>query len=130
MKKILILVACLLFVSCAPVFGEETEMQMQKTLDPEEQKCFDAINKFRAKYRYEPIQLDESICEACRLWSEKLRGERRLYHGSTGENCARGNTDGYLTFRQWLKSTKGHREFMKNRNMDTGGIGRSWLSLH
>lgn len=120
MRSLIVLFVLVFGLGTMTTVAAETET----ILDQEEQECFDAINALRAKFKLQLIQLDPTIVEDCRKWSAKLQSERRLYHGSRGENCARGNTSGRATFNQWLTSP-GHYAFMLSRGSDTGGIGRS-----
>ena len=91
-------------------------------LNDEERKCFDAINQMRAKVGLVPFEFCSELAVASRAWSAKLREERRLYHGASRENCARGFECGTATFRQWMNSP-GHRSLLMRNSIASAGIG-------
>jgi uncharacterized protein YkwD len=93
-------------------------------LTEQEQKCFDAVNQMRTEVGLAPFEFCPELTEASRSWSARLRSERRLYHGASYENCARGNTCGVATFRQWYNSP-GHRALLLNRSVAKAGVGQS-----
>ena len=93
-------------------------------LTKEESDCFDAINSMRVKAGLPAFQFSAELSDASRAWSAKLRTSGRLYHGASYENCARGNTCGVATYRQWMNSP-GHRALLLNRSATEAGIGNT-----
>ena len=111
MRRILLTAVLLL---TATAYGGE--------LTTEEQNCFDAVNALRAKVGLSPFVFSPELTADCRTWSAHLRERRVLYHGASHENCARGNTSGTATYRQWYASPK-HRALLLNRSATEAGIG-------
>ena len=90
-------------------------------LTEQEQACWQAIQDMRSKAGLPAFEFCPELTDASRQWSARLRTERRLYHGASQENCARGNESGVATFRQWMNSP-GHRSLLMSR-ATTAGIG-------
>ncbi|MDR1269829.1 MAG: CAP domain-containing protein [Planctomycetaceae bacterium] len=125
MKNILLL---FLFFAFAPV-----------VIADECQKCFESINNYRTQSQCPKLIWSDEIAADCQQWADKLqsigaiRYRGRLFrkgggiHGYSGENCACGNESGYETFRQWLTSEAGHREFMERQDTMVGAVAKSGL---
>ena len=102
------------FLLTATAYGGE--------LTTEESACFASINSLRAKYGLPAFEFSPELTADCRAWSAHLRISGKLYHGASYENCARGNTSGTATYRQWYASS-GHRTLLLNRSATEAGIG-------
>jgi uncharacterized protein YkwD len=90
----------------------------------EEARCFAAINSLREKYKLPPLLMSEELMTKSREWSRTMERQRKLYHGSSYENCAVGHEDGERTFRQWERSSP-HRAFLLSRSITEAGVGNS-----
>jgi len=112
-----ILLPVLMFAFVGSAFADE--VAVEATMTEQEQICFDAINQMRAKVGLPPFTFCPELSEECRQWSAKLRASAKLYHGSSFENCARGNESGAATYRQWYNSS-GHRALFYNRGTEAG----------
>ena len=112
MRRILLIVALGL---TATAYGGE--------LTTEEAACFASINSLRAKYGLPAFEFSPELSADCRAWSAHLRAKRVLYHGASHENCARGNTSGAATYRQWYASIP-HRKLLLCRGVKAASFRR------
>jgi len=92
------------------------------SLSPEEQAFVDKLDELRASRNLPFLTLVDQLVTDSRRWSQHMSRVKRLYHGASFENCARGRDDGDGVFRMW-RSSPGHNAKLLNANDRFMGVG-------
>jgi uncharacterized protein YkwD len=91
-------------------------------LSDEEKQFIAELDRLREKLGLPQIIVEEQIVADSRRWSRHMNKVKRLYHGSSQENCAVGYETGVSTFRQWRNSA-GHNAKLCSSSDRVCGIG-------
>jgi uncharacterized protein YkwD len=102
------------------------EPSAENLLDDNENVAWKKLNDLREQAGLKRLTFAPDLLDGCRKHADNQRKRKSLWHAFRGENCAVSRDEGgELPIRQWLNSTKGHREFMLSRNISEGAIARS-----